>query len=131
MSGAARSWTCSPNWRTQQKRSGGPRGRRGAADDDRSGDVGRGFLALDPYHRVVFTWGMEDGAMAIPPGASTVEVTLTPDGDGTLLTLVHRDLPPEACAPHFEGWTHYLGRLVVRAESRDPGPDAWLEPSGA
>jgi uncharacterized protein YndB with AHSA1/START domain len=85
------------------------------------------FLALDPYHRVVFTWGFEDGAMAVPPGASTVEVTLAPDGAGTLLTLVHRDLPPEARAPHLEGWAHYVDRLVQRAEGRDPGPDPWLD----
>ncbi|MFB7620078.1 SRPBCC domain-containing protein [Kitasatospora sp. NPDC056181] len=83
------------------------------------------FLALEPYRRVVFTWGSEGGTVAVPPGTTTVEVTLTPDGGGTLLTLVHRDLPPEACAPHSEGWTHYLGRLVERAEGRDPGPDEW------
>ncbi|MFE2092991.1 SRPBCC domain-containing protein [Streptomyces sp. NPDC059460] len=86
------------------------------------------FLAVDPYHRVVFTWGYEDGAKSVPPGASTVEVTLAPDGEGTLLTLFHRDLPTEACAPHFEGWAHYLDRLVERAEGGDPGPDKWLEP---
>ncbi|GAA1227535.1 SRPBCC family protein [Kitasatospora nipponensis] len=85
------------------------------------------FLVVDPYHRVVFTWGYEGAAKSVPPGASTVEVTLTPDGEGTLLTLVHRDLPREACAPHLEGWTHYLDRLVERAEGGDPGPDAWLE----
>ncbi|MEV4560359.1 SRPBCC domain-containing protein [Kitasatospora sp. NPDC049285] len=81
------------------------------------------FLVLDPYTRVVFTWGWEDGAMAVPPGSSTIEVTLTPDGEGTLLTWVHRDLPPEARAPHREGWTHYLARLATRAEGGDPGPD--------
>jgi uncharacterized protein YndB with AHSA1/START domain len=83
------------------------------------------FVALDPYHRVVFTWGWLDDAMPVPPGSSTVEVTLAPDGEGTLLTLIHRDLPAPTGAQHFEGWTHYVDRLVDRAEGRDPGPDPW------
>ncbi|MFE0460467.1 SRPBCC domain-containing protein [Kitasatospora sp. NPDC058965] len=85
------------------------------------------FLAVDPYHRVVFTWGWEGGDMGVPPGASTIEVTLAPDGEGTVLTFVHRDLPHEARAPHFEGWIHYLDRLVVGAEGGDPGADAWRD----
>ncbi|MFF8844589.1 SRPBCC domain-containing protein [Streptomyces sp. NPDC015127] len=85
------------------------------------------FVEIDPPRRVVFTWGWEGGA-PVPPGSSTVEITLEPDGpDGerTLLRLVHRGLPPEACAPHRDGWHHYLDRLVVRAEGGDPGPDPW------
>lgn len=87
------------------------------------------FVELDPFERVVFTWGWENDAMPVPPGSSTVEVTLRPDGEGTLLRLVHRDLPPAARAPHEEGWTHYLDRLVVRAEGGDPGPDRWMTES--
>ncbi|WP_251065710.1 hypothetical protein [Streptomyces sp. ISL-44] len=48
--------------------------------------------------------------------------------DGTLLCLVHSGLPsPEACAAHAEGWQHYVGRLAVRAEGGDPGPDVWMQ----
>ncbi|HEU4832060.1 MAG TPA: SRPBCC family protein [Actinomycetota bacterium] len=57
------------------------------------------FVEIDPPRRLVFTWGWE-GDEEVPPGSSTVEVTLTPDGDATVLHLVHRDLPvgqgPEA-----------------------------------
>ncbi|RKE22265.1 SRPBCC domain-containing protein [Streptomyces sp. TLI_171] len=84
------------------------------------------FLVLEPPHRVVFTWGWEAGDHGVPPGASTVEVTLAPDGDGTLLTFTHRDLPPAARTPHAQGWSHYLDRLTVRATGHDPGPDPWL-----
>ncbi|MFE9423636.1 SRPBCC domain-containing protein [Kitasatospora sp. NPDC006697] len=62
----------------------------------------------------------------MPPGASTVEVTLAAEGEGTLLRLVHSDLPPEARAPHGVGWAHYLDRVVELAEGRDPGPDPWV-----
>jgi uncharacterized protein YndB with AHSA1/START domain len=84
------------------------------------------FLEIDPPRRVVFTWGWENPGMPVPPGASTVEISLTPDGDGTLLRLVHTGLPPQARAPHAEGWNHYLDRLVTRAEGGDPGPDRWM-----
>src|SRR5215207_1594290 len=50
------------------------------------------FVEIDPPRRLVFTWGWE-GDEEVPPGSSTVEVTLTPDGDATVLHLVHRDLP--------------------------------------
>ncbi|MFF7550439.1 SRPBCC domain-containing protein [Streptomyces canus] len=60
------------------------------------------------------------------PDAAT-RSTLQPTPDGTLLRLVHRGLPsPEACAAHEEGWKHYVQRLAVRAEGRDPGPDHWM-----
>src|SRR5947207_2616651 len=44
------------------------------------------FVEIDPPRRVVFTWGWE-GTDAVPPGSSTVEVTLEPDGEGTILRL--------------------------------------------
>ena len=83
------------------------------------------FLEFDPPRRVVFTWGWESGGMPIAPGSTTVEITLKPDGDGTLLQLAHRDLPAEAVEPHTEGWTHYMDRLAARAEGADPGADVW------
>jgi hypothetical protein len=59
----------------------------------------------------------------IPPGSTTVEITLHPEGDKTRLRLVHRDLPEDAIGDHTEGWDHYLGRLAVAASGGDAGPD--------
>jgi uncharacterized protein YndB with AHSA1/START domain len=78
------------------------------------------FVEIDPPRRVVFTWGWE-GNDAVPPGSSTVEVTLTPDGEATILRLVHRDLPAEQRAEHEEGWKHFLPRLATVATGGDPG----------
>jgi uncharacterized protein YndB with AHSA1/START domain len=94
------------------------------------------FVELDPPRRLVFTWGWESGGGdpgLVPPGSTTVEIDLVPDGDGTLVRLVHRDLPTEESAgAHGEGWTHYLGRLAVVAEGGEPGPDPWAaEPPAA
>ena len=83
------------------------------------------FVEVVPHSRVVFTWGFEEPDAALAPGASTVEVTLRPEGDGTLLRLVHRDLPEPSRPQHDMGWEHFLDRLRGVAAGDDPGPDPW------
>ncbi|MFL5796968.1 MAG: SRPBCC domain-containing protein [Actinomycetota bacterium] len=83
------------------------------------------FVEIDAPRRVVFTWGWEGGPL--PPGATTVEVELTPDGEGTVLRLTHRGLPEEARGEHAAGWDHFLPRLVEVAADGDPGTDPWTE----
>jgi uncharacterized protein YndB with AHSA1/START domain len=88
-----------------------------------SHDVARGrYVEVVPYSRVVFTWGWEEGGAPIPPGASTVEVVLIPDGDGTLVRLTHKDLPAAARPNHAEGWEMFLPRLAIAVTGGDPGP---------
>jgi uncharacterized protein (TIGR03086 family) len=89
------------------------------------GHTARGtFTEVEPGQRVVFTWGWEDSA-ELPPGASTVIVTLEPAEGGTLVRLVHEGLTGEQAASHAEGWAHYLGRLVTAATHGDAGADEW------
>lgn len=85
--------------------------------------IARGeYVELDPPRRVVVTWGWE-GGQDVPPGSSTVEFDLEPDGDGTIVRLTHRDLPPDSVEIHGQGWANYLPRLAVAAAGGDPGPD--------
>jgi uncharacterized protein YndB with AHSA1/START domain len=88
------------------------------------------FVELDPPRRLVFTWGWEpDGEedTRLRPGSSTIEIELTPEGDGTSLRFLHRDLPNvEAAESHSVGWDHYLPRLETAAAGGDPGEDPWL-----
>lgn len=73
------------------------------------------YVEVDPPSRVVFTWGWEGNA-ELPPGSSTVEITLRAEGDQTVLHLRHSGLPDERSrAMHHEGWEMYLGRLAEAA----------------
>ena len=94
----------------------------GAYRIDMNGDdviLGK-FIAVEPYSRVVVSFGWEAGGTDLKPGASTVEYTCTPDGAGTILRMVHRDLPADQLPPHSQGWDHFLPRLVAVAAGRDP-----------
>ena len=83
------------------------------------------FVEVDPPHRVSFTWGWEDAPFTVPPQSTEVEVSLTPEGDETVVRLTHRRLPAPAIAFHRAGWEHFLPRLRVAAGGGDPGPDPW------
>ena len=80
---------------------------------------------LEPGKRLVFTWGWE-GSEDLPPGTSTVTITLEPAEGGTKVRLVHSGLTPEQAAGHLEGWSHYGDRLVAAAERGDAGADSWM-----
>jgi len=96
-------------------------------------DIASGeFVELDPPNRLVFTWGWESEESVTQPGSSTVEVSFTPQGDDTVVTLSHRDLvTPESREAHSHGWNHYMERLAAAATGADPGADPWATPEGA
>lgn len=72
------------------------------------------YVAIEPPERVVFTWGIP-GSDVLPPGSTTVEVVLTPDGPDTVVELTHRDLPHSEVPAHQAGWTALLGLLAHAA----------------
>lgn len=93
-------------------------------------DVARGeIVTIDPHSKIVFSWGWERPEATVKPGQSTVEVTLTPEGDGTRVRLHHYGLSREQAESHNKGWTHFMERLQSAAAGRDPGPDPWLAKS--
>jgi uncharacterized protein YndB with AHSA1/START domain len=94
-------------------------------------DVVRGeYVEVSPNERVVFTWGWEGEGNPVPPGSSTVEITLVPDGASTLVRLRHHGLPGGPEDRHAEGWEHYLARLEMAAAGRDAGADPWVQSAG-
>ena len=84
--------------------------------DYNGSDIATGeVLEIDPPRRLVLSWGWEAPGDATPPGASRVEVTLTPDGDGTILRLRHTGLAAEAVEGHAVGWDQFLPGLLAAA----------------
>ena len=82
------------------------------------GGVMRGeYLELVPHERIVFSFGWDptDGAPDVAPGSTRVEVTLTADGDDTILGLRHTGLPRSAAGEHRGGWGHFLPLLAAAA----------------
>ena len=88
------------------------------------------YVEVEPYRRIVFTWGYSalpgEHANPLPPGSSTVEVELLPDGDATVVRLAHR-APAQMARLHEAGWDNYLARLAVAATGGSPEHDRFHE----
>lgn len=81
------------------------------------------YVEVVPLERLVFTFGWDEPGNPITPGSTTIEITLSPEGDKTRVRLLHRGLPDDALTDHRHGWENYLGRLAVAAPGGDAGPD--------
>jgi uncharacterized protein YndB with AHSA1/START domain len=85
--------------------------------------AGGEFVEVVPGEKVVFTFGWDGEGNPVPPGSTTVEISLHPEGAKTRVRLVHRGLPDEMVPQHDLGWDHYLGRLAAASSGADTGPD--------
>jgi uncharacterized protein YndB with AHSA1/START domain len=89
-----------------------------------SGHPGVGeFTEIVTNEKVIFTFGWDEPGHPIPPGSTEVEISLTPEGEDTLVRLTHRGLPEDAVADHNAGWGFYLDRLEKVMSGIDPGPE--------
>ena len=79
------------------------------------------YLEIDQPRRLVYTWGWEDeGFSVLPPGASTVEVTLESAGAGTVVRVRHSGLPEGAMVEfHGQGWDDTLAELERRVTTEE------------
>jgi uncharacterized protein YndB with AHSA1/START domain len=90
-------------------------------------DMGRGtvmqgeYVELVPHERIVFSfgWSPGEGVPDVAPGSTLVEITLTADGDDTILALRHSGLPAAARAEHGVGWDRFLPILAAAAAHGD------------
>jgi uncharacterized protein YndB with AHSA1/START domain len=75
-------------------------------------------LALEPERLLELTW--------LSPGEddSVVRFELRPDGDGTILVLDHRGLPPAAAPGYGGGWQAHLEALDTHMGAGGE-PDWW------
>jgi uncharacterized protein YndB with AHSA1/START domain len=78
------------------------------SSDGEEHDASGIYREVVPNQKLVFTWSWR----STPERESLVTVTLTPDGDGTLLTLTHEQFFDEAARDrHQHGWTGTLDKL--------------------
>jgi uncharacterized protein YndB with AHSA1/START domain len=78
------------------------------APDREEHDVSGTYREVIPNRKLVFTWMWR----TMPERQSLVTVTLAPDGEGTLLTLLHEQFFDEPARDrHRSGWTGTLDRL--------------------
>ena len=73
------------------------------------------FVEVVANEKIVFTFGWNEPGHPIPAGSTRVAITLIPDGDETLVRLVHSGLPDDAISDHEIGWQHFLDRLAIVA----------------
>jgi uncharacterized protein YndB with AHSA1/START domain len=87
------------------------------------------YLELHPPRRLVVSWG-HAGSERLPPGASTVEIVLTKEREGTTVQIVHRHLSQIDARADSIG-RQPLGLVVaairawlrdLRSRTRAPGP---------
>ena len=66
------------------------------------------YLDVVENERLVFSWSR----ITTPERVSRVTVTLKPDGEGTILTLLHEKLADDAAVRgHTHGWTGTMVKL--------------------
>jgi uncharacterized protein YndB with AHSA1/START domain len=84
-------------------------------DFARYGTVVEGrVVEVVPDRALAFTWGVASGpeAAAMPPGSTTVRISLEDAPDGTRVVLRHQGIPTDALRrDHAEGWAGYLRSL--------------------
>jgi uncharacterized protein YndB with AHSA1/START domain len=85
------------------------------------GDYGAGgeFREIIHNERVVLTWRWNEAPPGEPLDRSETLVTMAvrADGDATVLTLTHAQLPDQTSADtHGSGWNDGLDKLITRIE---------------
>lgn len=77
--------------------------------DGEEHDVSGVYREVVPNEKLVFSWAWK----STPERQSQVTVLIAPDGDGTLLTLIHEQFFDEAARDsHQHGWTGSIEKLA-------------------
>jgi uncharacterized protein (TIGR03086 family) len=80
------------------------------------------IVEVDPGRRLVLAFAFD---ALTTERTDTVTITIEPVDGGTLVRLVHADLPEDQGDGVLEGWTHFFERLERAAVTGDAGPDEW------
>ena len=79
-----------------------------STEDGEKHQVGGIYREVVPNERLVFTWAWH----TMQERESLVTITVKPDGDGSILTLLHEKFFDEAARDgHMRGWSGSLDKL--------------------
>jgi uncharacterized protein YndB with AHSA1/START domain len=71
------------------------------------------YREIVPDEKLVFTWAW----ISTPERESLVTVSIKPDGDGSIMTLLHEQFFDEAARDnHNKGWSVIVDRLAAVVE---------------
>lgn len=77
-------------------------------------DVSGIYREVVTNEKIVFTWAWK----STPERESLVTVTVKPDGDGAIMTLLHEQFFDETARDnHNKGWTAIMDRLAQAVEA--------------
>jgi uncharacterized protein YndB with AHSA1/START domain len=91
----------------------------GGAGGVLSHDFGEGGLVTgtvkewDPPSMLTYTWVFPDGV------ESVLSFELSPDGDGTVLHLIHTRVPTQTAMGYTPGWHAFLDRLAANVAGEE------------
>jgi len=77
------------------------------------------YVEVDPPHRLVIDWDRQvaDEAASTP---TPIEITFTPTGDGTAMTVQFPGQSAEDVAFYRELWRRYLDRIAAAFDGSEP-----------
>lgn len=77
------------------------------------------YIEIDSPHRMLLTWDRQVTEAATPT-PTLIEITLTPMGDGTSLTVQFSGLSAEDAPIYRELWARHLARIASALAGTEP-----------
>ena len=78
------------------------------------------YFEVDPPHRLVIGWDRQ-GTDKPTPTPAYIEITLTPTGDGTNVTVQLSGLSAEDAAFFRQLWARHLDQIAAAFAGAEPG----------
>ena len=77
------------------------------------------YIEVDSPHRMLLRWDRQ-GTEAATPTPTFIEITLTPTGDGTSVTVQFSGLSAEDAAFYRQLWARHLARIASALAGTEP-----------
>ena len=85
-----------------------------STEDGEQHSVSGVYREVEPNRKLAFTWAW----ITMPERASFITILIKPEGEGSILTLIHEQFADEAARDgHEKGWTGCLNKLAALLEA--------------